>query len=711
MSARPGRRLRMEKGGLRRMWDMLLKMAAAVAVYVAVSALLWLLWRKRTRTAWLKIFVGLVYGGASVLSNHLGIDYGTMNLNVRDIGPLAAGLFFDPVSGILAGVIGGVERYIAGELWQIGYFTRVACAVSTCLAGFLAAALNRWIYSGERPSVVHSFCLGAVMEVFHMYAILVTNRDEITTAYYVVRTVSLPMVLFTAVGVALCSLIILRFSDEYQGFRLRTPREKTPLFALIQRWLLFVTFAVFAVNTGLGYQMQTRSAYAEASDKLAVIAYDARAIYERNRTINSLIRHANEHSGDNDALFLIIDSNRNMILNEDIFLDGATGVTKQDLEQIVPHLDGDAFVAMFSVYADTELLCVARLINDRYYLLVMTPTALIYQNRDNQLTEALLSDILLFTALFILFSILIENFVVKKLETVNKSLNRITSGHLDEVVNVRSSSEFAALSDDINTTVTALRGYIDAATKRIEEELRLAAAIQESALPRNFSLPGASGELYALMTPARHVGGDFYDFFFLEDHTTLCLVIADVSGKGIPAALFMMRAKTAIKNNAISGKGPAQVLADTNNTLCEGNDAEMFVTVWLGMIDMKTGVMRCANAGHEYPVLCPAGGSYDLVKDRHGLVLAAMEGVRQREYTVELHPGDRLFVYTDGVPEAIDPEEAAYGTDRLVEKLNTLRDCSQEETLRQELEDIRAFAGEAEQFDDITMIGFTFHGM
>ncbi len=693
------------------MWDMILKMSAAVAVYVAVSALLWLLWRKKQRrTVWLKIFIGLVYGGACVLSNHIGIDYGTMNLNVRDIGPLAAGLFFDPISGLLAGVIGGVERYIAGELWNIGYFTRVACAISTGLAGILAAVLNRWIYNGERPSVVQSFCLGAVMEVFHMYAVLITNRNEIATAYYVVRTVSFPMVLFTAIGVALCSVMVLRLSEGYKGFHLRTPREKTPLFVIVQRWLLLVTFAVFAVNTGLSAQMQTRSAYSEASDKLYVIDRDARNLYERNRTLNTLIRHVNEHSGEDDALFLLIDSTRNMILNSDIYLDGITEVTDEDMEKIKPHLDSDAFVTNLSVYEDTELLAVARLINDRYFFLVMTPTSLIYQNRDNQLTEALLSDILLFTALFILFSMLIENFVVKKLDSVNKSLNRITSGHLDEEVNVRSSSEFTGLSNDINTTVTALRGYIDAAMKRMEEELRLAAAIQESALPRNFSLPGEAGELFALMTPARHVGGDFYDFFYLEDRCTLCLVIADVSGKGIPAALFMMRAKTAIKNNAISGKGPAQVLADTNNTLCEGNDAEMFVTVWLGMIDMKTGVMRCANAGHEYPVLCPAGGSYDLVKDRHGLVLAAMEGVKQREYTIELHPGDRLFVYTDGVPEAIDPNEAAYGTDRLVEKLNTLRGCSQEETLHKELEDIRAFAGEAEQFDDITMIGFTFHG-
>jgi serine phosphatase RsbU (regulator of sigma subunit) len=274
---------------------------------------------------------------------------------------------------------------------------------------------------------------------------------------------------------------------------------------------------------------------------------------------------------------------------------------------------------------------------------------------------------------------------------------------------VRSSSEFSVLSDDINETVTALRGYIDAAEKRMEEELRLAAAIQDAALPKNFEFPRHEFKIYALMTPARQVGGDFYDFFFISDQQ-LALVIADVSGKGVPAALFMMRAKTAIKNFARSGNSPAKLLSKVNNTLCEGNDAEMFVTVWIGIIDLKTGSMQCANAGHEYPVLMRAGGSYDLVKDKHGLVLAAMEGIPMREYELQLQPGDRLFVYTDGVPEAINRQQEAYGTDRLVQKLNTLRDNSEQETLEAVLQDIRDFAGDEEQFDDITMIGFTYLG-
>ena len=186
------------------------------------------------------------------------------------------------------------------------------------------------------------------------------------------------------------------------------------------------------------------------------------------------------------------------------------------------------------------------------------------------------------------------------------------------------------------------------------------------------------------------------------------LKIADVSGKGIPASLFMMRAKTAIKNYARSGTGPAEILQHVNNILCEGNDAEMFVTVWIGILDLTTGQMQCANAGHEYPVMMNAGGDYELVKDKHGLVLAAMENIRLREYELTMAPGSRLFVYTDGVPEAINEKEEAYGTDRLVAKLNRLKNAPQEQVVEDVLQDIRNFAGEAEQFDDITMIGLTF---
>ena len=272
---------------------------------------------------------------------------------------------------------------------------------------------------------------------------------------------------------------------------------------------------------------------------------------------------------------------------------------------------------------------------------------------------------------------------------------------------MRSSSEFTELSGDINRTVDVLKDYIGQAERRMKEELKLAATIQDAALPKNFDLPTDNVELYALMTPAKQVGGDFYDFFYC-DRDKLCLVIADVSGKGVPAALFMMRAKTAIKNFARSGHSPAKVLEKVNNSLCEGNDAEMFVTVWLGILDLKTGKMTCANAGHEYPVLMRAGGDYELLKDKHGLVLAAMEGAPLKEYEIDLDAGDRLFVYTDGVPEAINEKNEAYGTDRLTMKLNQVKNVPQEQALESVLRDIRNFAGAAEQFDDITMLGITY---
>ena len=241
------------------------------------------------------------------------------------------------------------------------------------------------------------------------------------------------------------------------------------------------------------------------------------------------------------------------------------------------------------------------------------------------------------------------------------------------------------------------------------EGRELARTIQEAALPKNFHFPRGDFDLYAMMDPAKEVGGDFYDFFFVGPDR-MALVIADVSGKGIPAALIMMRAKTTICSRAESGESPAELLCRANDMLCEGNDAEMFVTVWLGIIDLLTGRMRCVNAGHEYPVAMRAGEDYAYVKEKHGLALAAMEGMRYKEYELQLNPGDRLFVYTDGAPEAINRSEEAYGPERLIQAQNMRKGENMAALLPAVREDIAAFVGEEHQFDDITMLGFVYHG-
>ena len=252
---------------------------------------------------------------------------------------------------------------------------------------------------------------------------------------------------------------------------------------------------------------------------------------------------------------------------------------------------------------------------------------------------------------------------------------------------------------------------VTAEKERIGAELDMARKIQASQIPQNFDSFCGRREisLYANMRPAREVGGDFYDFFMTDDDH-VCLVMADVSGKGVPAALLMMISRVLIKTHLQSGESPAQTLFHVNNQLCETNDADFFVTVWLASIQLSTGKGVAANAGHEHPAIRRAGGDYELVIYRHSLPIGAMAESRFREHEFELFPGDSLFVYTDGVAEASDPAGRLFGTGRMLEALNRDADASPRDTLAAMMERIDDFAAEAEQFDDITMMCFRYLG-
>lgn len=278
-------------------------------------------------------------------------------------------------------------------------------------------------------------------------------------------------------------------------------------------------------------------------------------------------------------------------------------------------------------------------------------------------------------------------------------------------IKIKTGDEIESLSHAFNFMLSELEEYIDnlsrvtAEKERIGAELDVARHIQASMLPSIFPpFPNRDEfDIFASMTPAKEVGGDFYDFFLVdEDH--LAMVIADVSGKGIPAAMFMMISKTLLKSAAQSGLSPKAILEKVNNQLCENNDAEMFVTVWIGILEISTGKLVCANAGHEYPAIMRKGGSFELYKDKHGFVLAGMEGSKYREYELVLSAGDRLFVYTDGVAEATDSNNNLYGTDRMINALNKAKDLSSRELLGSLHKDIDSFVGIADQFDDITML-------
>ena len=247
--------------------------------------------------------------------------------------------------------------------------------------------------------------------------------------------------------------------------------------------------------------------------------------------------------------------------------------------------------------------------------------------------------------------------------------------------------------------------------ERLDAELSLATRIQASALPKDFpAFPDRSEfDIYASMHPAKEVGGDFYDFFLIdEDH--LGLAIGDVSGKGVPAALFMMVSSSLIHHMASREKSPAKVLEIVNGQICSRNPEEMFVTVWLGVLEISTGVLKAANAGHEYPALRRADGSFELVKDRHGFVVGGMDGTRYREYSLELAPGDRLFVYTDGVTEATDAQKQLFGNDRLVEALRRDENGTPAQIIDAVTRAAAEFVGKAPQFDDMTMLCLEYKG-
>ena len=285
------------------------------------------------------------------------------------------------------------------------------------------------------------------------------------------------------------------------------------------------------------------------------------------------------------------------------------------------------------------------------------------------------------------------------------SLEIHTGDEVENLYTVMSDMEEAMTGYENNLT------RITAERERISTELSLASRIQTDMLPSDFpAFPDRKEfDIYATMEPAKEVGGDFYDFFLIdEDH--LALVMADVSGKGIPAALFMMVAKILIQNYAMLGNPPEEVLRLTNEAVCKHNREEMFVTVWMGILEISTGKLSAANAGHEYPVLSGSDGKLELLKDKHGLVIGYMDGMRYKAYELMMKPGDRLFLYTDGVPEATSTESELFGTERMLEALNREPDASPEQLLQNVRAAVDSFVDGADQFDDITMMTLTYRG-
>ena len=344
--------------------------------------------------------------------------------------------------------------------------------------------------------------------------------------------------------------------------------------------------------------------------------------------------------------------------------------------------------------------------SEGYLIVSVIPENEIVMQRDTSVTLSSALMIMIFIALFVMIYLLVRKLVVRNINRVNDSLSRITEGNLDEVVDVRSNTEFSSLSDDINATVGTLKQYIAAAASRIDEELAFAKNIQQSALPSVFPpYPDRKDfSLYASMDTAKEVGGDFYDVFYV-DSTHLAFVIGDVSGKGVPAALFMASSKIVLQNCVRDVPELAEAVAAANNALCARNEAEMFVTIWVGVLDLESGELKFVSAGHN-PAVLLRDGKPEYLRIRNGFVLGGMENMRYKVNTVSLSEGDMVYLYTDGVTEAEDAKHNLFGEDRLLECFEGKSESGTADMIDNVKKSVEIFINGNSQFDDMTMLCF-----
>lgn len=361
-------------------------------------------------------------------------------------------------------------------------------------------------------------------------------------------------------------------------------------------------------------------------------------------------------------------------------------------------LDGEEFLFYYVPY-------------QQYMLIAAYPVKELYKQRNMVLWWETLCYITLYILTFILLSILIKRIVIFGIKQINTSLDKIASGDLSEEINVETCEEFISLSNGINIMVAALRKALENEKDRINQELDFAHKIQNSVIPQNFpAFPDKNQfDLFASMRPAKEISGDFYDFFLIgKDKSKLGIIIADVVGKGIPAALYMMSSKTLIKNYAEMDLSPAKIFTKANHQLCKNNEASMFVTAFMGILDIDTGVLTYTNAGHNLPYLKRAGGKFEQMKVAPAFALGGLSKTVYEDKQLQMNFGDTLFLYTDGIVEGQNINEEFYGERRLEKFLNDNREFCVTDLLSTLQADVTEFEKGAEQADDITMMGLTF---
>ena len=408
-------------------------------------------------------------------------------------------------------------------------------------------------------------------------------------------------------------------------------------------------------------------------------------------------------------------SSQAVLKNETSMLSDDNEITPQIAKDILLGRTGVALSRNNIYYAYTPLRSTGwKLCVKVSQTLMLSPLSYIHNNID-WATMLILLSFFIIQAVVELVGRKFSERLVEPVRRLSKDVGEISGGNLEHKAEIMSNDEIGDLAKNFNIMSASLRQYISnlasvtAEKERIGAELNIATKIQSDMLPKIIPpfINNEAFDICATMHPAKEVGGDFFDFFMVDDNH-LALVMADVSGKGVPAALFMVISKTLIKNRTMMGGTPGEILADVNNQLCEGNDAGLFVTVWLGILELSTGKVIAANAGHDFPAVRRAYEKYELLPSKPCPAIATMEGLKFPEYEFELGDGDNLYLYTDGVVEATNVNDELYDEARMIEELNRTIGAPASEVLSIMNKSVMDFTGEAPQFDDVTMLCLQF---
>ena len=781
------------------------------------------------------IIISTVFSITCILGTVLSVQTSTgAAINVRDASPIIAGLIFGGPAGIVAGLVGGLYRFVAAY-WDPGLMpTQLACSIATAMAGLLTAFIRKFIFNSHHGKWYYGAFIAILVEDFHMMMVFITNFNNTQLAYEIVTAVIVPMLIANTLSVCVASVAACVMAKE----KLFVKPKKLKLTTKVQISLAGLLVAAYALVSGFAFlsvydnarknvrhNLETSVTDLRDDVSTSVDAYMLDSVYYVANRINNVVSisptktdldknleeemyeilitesiseinivckdnkiHYSTNGYDNPP-FDMADpthqqANEFIILNTgevDFYIQDIREPSSKEQERIkyaayvlspnsyslgfvqiglyekpyhelldkevmtcasFRHIDEQGFLAVTDnegnivsiSYMAPEInkIDIANLPNSTekafpvqigsetvdyytYHIEAEGYHIVAFANANEMMASAQISllcitlvQIFAFMMLYCIIYIIVKRVVTDKIDKIGSGLQEISNGNLNVKINERNSIEMDQLSDNINKTVDSLKEYTQKEKEKNEEELRFAKTIQHSVLPTVFPL-NEKFEIYASMDTAKAVGGDFYDFFFV-DPEHVAIEIADVSGKGVPAALFMMQAKTIIKNLVESGMPINEAYTEANHRLCENNEAEMFVTAWMGVINLTNGHVEYVNAGHNPPLICNENNEFVYINGGAGFVLGGMDGYKYKLQSFDIVPGQKIYLYTDGVTEAMNKKSELFGEEQLLNVINKNRQYDVHTICDEILDAIKKHADGFEQSDDITMLCFGLNG-